>query len=109
MDSGSSCNIITKNVWEKHNIKFLKKEKFVTQKLFSYENIESLKVVGKLEAEIKVENCQVVTDFYIVDGSGPQLLGRETSIELDILKIGMNINNLVMKERMVFQGTGKFK
>ena len=109
IDSGSSCNIITKDMWKKHKFKFSNKEKVVTQKLFSYGSDEPLKVLGKFKTEIKLGKCQVVADFYVVDGNGPQLLGKETSIQLGMLKIGININNVNMKERPVFQGTGKLK
>lgn len=109
VDSGSSCNIITKEVWKKHRIKYIKKEKVVTQKLFGYASDNPLKVLGKFEAEIKVGKHKDIADFFVVDGTGPQLLGKVTSSGLGILRIGIDINKVDMKERPVFQGTGKLK
>lgn len=50
-------------------------------------------------------------DFYVVDGNNPSLLGKNTAVELGVLKLGINVilENVNDEYKDLFQGVGKLK
>lgn len=45
-------------------------------------------VIGRFEAEIRVADRIVNAKFYVMKGEGKTLIGRDTAIQLAILKLG---------------------
>ena len=50
-------------------------------------------------------------DFYVVDGNNPSLLGKNTAVDLGVLKLGINVilENVNDEYKDLFQGVGKLK
>lgn len=85
IDSGSSVNIISQELWET-----LKECKIKCtcnksgKEVFAYGNTP-LNVIGTFTAETKTNNTNGVEEYVVVSGSGRPLLGCKTSIERGIL------------------------
>ena len=83
VDSGASCNVIDRKLWEelKHN-----KVKCVSmksnKKLYSYGSAEPLKTAGCFVATVTVRNVTVEAEFTVIKGKGQVLLGRGTATQL---------------------------
>ncbi|XP_068706850.1 uncharacterized protein [Montipora foliosa] len=116
IDSGASTNIVDKGVWND-----LKQQKIVCvskkgdKKLYVYGSKEPLKVLGTFSALTKVAESEVQTEFVVIDGEGEALLGRETALQLGVLKLGVPVYTVQSKEvimsdyKGVFDGVGKLK
>ena len=94
IDSGASCNVIGRNVWE-----YLKANKVecvsskASTKLYSYGSNQPLQVAGTFTAEVSVgERVLSGVKFVVIENKGHALLGRETVIE--VLKLGTQVNSL---------------
>ena len=89
IDSGASTNVIDKNLWSK-----LKQDKIKCvsrksdKKLYAYESKQPLNVLGTFSALAKVEGKEAEAEFVVINGEGAALLGRETAIQLGVLKLG---------------------
>ena len=95
VDSGCTSNIIDRKEWEKcksNNI--VCESRACTKKLFAYGASAALPVVGCFDAVVVVNEKSVKTEFVVVEGDGPALLGRKTSEDLGVLKVGIGINNI---------------
>lgn len=120
IDSGSRCNIIGKKDWER-----LKREKVkctsekTTTRLYPYGQREPLSMLGKFTASIKVAKNKHMNDveFYVFDGNGVPLLGKDTAEKLELLKMGIAVNSVVKDVpevcikpyEKIFEGLGKLK
>ena len=114
IDSGASTNVIYKNLWLK-----LKQEKITCvskksdKKLYAYD--QPLKVLGTFSASVKVGQNQVEAEFAVIDGKRAALLGKETAIQLGVLKLGIPLYSVTSKETImcdykeIFEGVGKLK
>lgn len=114
IDSGATCNLISRLEWER-----LKKAKVMcdsrkcTKKLFAYGSKKPLDVAGSFTAEISVGKTSVMTEFIVVEGHGQNLLGKETALFLNVLRLGPELVNNVRKSDLldqfsdVFSGLGK--
>lgn len=96
IDSGATCNLISRLEWER-----LKKAKVMcdsrkcTKKLFAYGSKKPLDVAGSFTAEISVGKTSVMTEFIVVEGHGQNLLGKETPLFLNVLRLGPeHVNNV---------------
>ena len=96
IDSGASCNVIGRNVWE-----YLKANKVecvsnkVSKKLYTYGSNQPLQVAGVFTAEVSVgERVLSGVEFVVIENEGHALLGRETAIALEVLKLGPQVNSL---------------
>lgn len=108
IDSGASCNVIGEDLWEyckKNNIK-CKSKKYLIGKSFLME----LDLLGEFDCNVKVGNKEIDANFVVVKGKGRGLLGFETAVRLEILKIGpqLQINHVSMRKEL-FSGIGKLK
>lgn len=95
IDSGCSSNMIALQLWEK--MKVLKAQvdnwSLDSDKMFkAYANKQPLKVVGCFEAVISAGLNQVRAKFYVIEGASQSLLGRETAMNLRMLKIGFDLD-----------------
>ena len=96
IDSGASCNVIGRNVWE-----YLKANKVAcvstkaSKKLYAYGSNQPLQVTGMFAAEVAVgESILSGVEFVVIENDGHAFLGRETAISLGVLKLGANVNSL---------------
>ena len=98
IDSGASCNVIGRNVWE-----YLKGNKVkcvsskASKKLYSYGSHQPLQVAGTFIAEVSVgERVLSGVEFVVIENKGQALLGRETAIALGVLSLGtpVQVNSL---------------
>ena len=97
IDSGASCNVLDRNLWE-----YLKANKVrcasskANKKLYSYGiNKQPPQVAGTFTADVLVGN-RVLNEvkFVVIESEGHALLGRETAITVRVLKLGPQINSL---------------
>ena len=96
IDSGASCNVLDRNLWE-----YLKANKVrcvsskATKKLYSYGNKQPLQVAGTFTADVLVGNRVLnEVEFVVIESEGHALLGRETAIALGVLQLGPQNNSL---------------
>jgi len=111
IDSGSTCNLIDKATWE--NLKRLhikcESEK-VIKKIYAYGSQTPLKTVGKFSTVAEVGNRETQAEFIVIDGTGRSILGRDTAIELKVLRVGPEINAVQeMEYAGLFEGIGKLR
>ena len=95
IDSGASCNVIGRNVWE-----YLKANKVAcvstkaSKKLYAYGSNQPLQVAGIFTAEVSVrESVLSGVEFVVNENEGHALLGQETAIPLGGLKLGAHVNS----------------
>ena len=96
IDSGASCNVISRSVWE-----YLKANKVAclstkaSKKLYAYGSNQPLQVAGICTAEMSVrESVLSGVEFVVIENEGHVLLGQETAISLGGLKLGAHVNSL---------------
>ena len=116
IDSGASTNVIDKNLWSK-----LKQDKIKCvsrksdKKLYAYGSKQPLNVLGTFSALVRVEGKEIEAEFVVINGEGAALLGRETAIQLGVLKLGTRICTVTSSETImsdykeIFEGVGKLK
>ena len=95
IDSGASCNVISRNVWE-----YLKANKVAcvstkaSKKLYAYGSNQPLQVAGMFTAEVSVrESVLSGVEFVVTENEGHALLGQEIDISLGVLKLGAHVNS----------------
>ena len=110
IDSGASTNIVDKGVWnDLKQQKIVRVSKKCDKKLYAYGSKKPLKVLGIFSVLTKV------AEFVVIDGEGEALLGRETALQLGVLKLGAPVYTVQSKEvimsdyKGVFDGVGKLK
>lgn len=104
IDSGSEVNVIDLKTWEglkRQKIVVSNSKKGSEKQLRGYGSVKPLSIVGEFCTIISSSKMQTEAKFYVVKEIGQALLGRITSMELNILKIG-DINS-------VDTSTGKIK
>ena len=96
IDSGATCNILDRQLWE-----FLKKNSikckcyFTEKKIYAYGSKEPLKLAGGFKVKVSFNNKVIDNvDFLVLEGEGEPILGTDTLTKLGILKIEPEINNL---------------
>ena len=94
IDSGASCNILGREQWEKlksNNVQCVSSKESKT--LYAYGSTTPLEVAGTFKATVAVGNEQVENEeFVVINGKGQSLLGRETALKLNVLRLGPSIN-----------------
>lgn len=118
IDSGASCNVIDKVMWEWLKTNKIKCESRKTDKhLYSYGSDTPMKVIGSFCALIEVGKEALKAEFIVVEEKGQALLGRDTAIKLKVLKLGTDVqinvvnegNDIFVKYSDCFEGLGKLK
>ncbi|XP_055604197.1 uncharacterized protein K02A2.6-like [Uranotaenia lowii] len=96
IDSGSKYNLMSQKNWEQ-----LKEQKVIVSKqqrdasvTFKAYGGQSLELVGVFTASLKLGNSTKLVDFYVVKGDGKVLIGRDTATAMDVLKIGIPVNEV---------------
>ena len=88
-----SCNLMSEQVFDKVSkgkLELLKTDR----KVYAYACQEPLKLSGKCMLNICVSDTQMSlkAEFFVMPGTADTLLGRGSSEELGVLKIGVTIN-----------------
>jgi hypothetical protein len=116
IDSGASVNVISNAVWEKLKENKIKcKSEKSDKKLYAYGSKTPLSVMGKFSCNVclksRDQRQNSDADFYVVDGNNPSLLGKNTAVELGVLKLGINVilENINDEYKDLFQGVGKLE
>ena len=117
IDSGASTNITDRNLWT--NLKQKRIKCVSTRKsdknLYAYGSKEPLKILGTFAASTKIGEKEVQAEFVVIDGDGDALLGKETAVQLGVLKLEVPIYSVKSKETLVsdykevFEGVGKLE
>lgn len=99
IDSGSPVNVMSEGAWE--SLQEAGAEMFATEdkclkKLFGYGSESPLKISKTFRARVEIneEKPKVVAQFYVVTKADQILLGKTTSEELRVLKVGLNVNTI---------------
>ena len=120
IDSGATCNLMSEQVFDKVSKGKLELSK-TDRKVYAYASQEPLKLSGKCMLNICVPDTQtsLKAEFFVMPGTADTLLGRSSSEELGVLKIGVTVNAcesrnvtdkkaaLKAKYPQVFTGLGK--
>lgn len=100
IDSGSDANLITDKAWEA-----LKQAKVVVSQstkgssrvLKGYASDCPLPIIGTFVADVRVGKFSIQALFYVIKGGQRCLLGDQTSKDLGILRVGLDIQNVTAK------------
>jgi len=111
IDTGSSVNIIDERTYA-----VIGKPKIQTKrlpKLLPYGGGPQLQVKGCCEMTIEKNGKIVVDKFYLVKGNYGTLIGYQTAMDLEIVKITQSVNttsdNIEEKYPGIYKGIGKLK
>ena len=93
IDSGATCNLMSEQVFDKVSkgkLQLLKTDR----KAYAYASQEPLKLSGKCTLNICVPDTQTSfkAEFFVMPGTADTLLGRRSSEELGVLKVGVSVN-----------------
>ena len=123
IDSGSTSNIINSSTFKE----ILPKPQLTPTetKIYPYQSNSPLQLKGRFTATVQANGKTVSATFYIVQGKGKAILGRQTAEILDILRVGplppldinQNMSNdipestqqILDKHLGTFKGIGKLK
>ncbi|XP_055622354.1 uncharacterized protein K02A2.6-like [Toxorhynchites rutilus septentrionalis] len=97
IDSGSDANLITDQAWEtlkKGEIVVHQSTKGSSRVLKGYASDISLPIMGTFVADVKLGKLSTRALFYVIKGGQRCLLGDQTSKDLGVLKVGLEIQNI---------------
>ena len=69
-------------------------------------NNKPLDLIGKFSTVVSLKgpHRDIEADFYVINGEGPALLGKQTAMDLGVLKIEINaVQDDKLKKYAVFQ------
>lgn len=98
IDSGADANLITKAAWVKlkdERVRLISSTKGSTRILKAYGSNNPLTILGSFVADVEVGKNQARAEFLVVEGGQRCLLGDNTAKRSGILKVGLNINQVV--------------
>lgn len=118
VDTGAQCNILPVNEYEKcikNQARKYRTEEVKNVKLVAYGG-SKIQVKGLVELDCEVRGKKTKLAFYIVDSNSKPILGLETSLRCNLIKVVDTITNasLGTKEEVIkqfskaFEGLGKF-
>ena len=112
IDSGATVNIIDKSTWASLKAKHIKcKSERSNKKLYTYSSDKPLDLIGKFSTVVSLKgpHQEIEADFYVINGEGPALLGKQTAMDLGVLKIEINAvqDDKLKKYAECFNGIGK--
>lgn len=108
IDSGSKYNLLSEMTWKwlKSKAVMVSNQRKETDKIFRAYGGHELPQLGVFTAEIMINGRREVTDFYVIQGNGRVLIGRDTAIAMGVLKIESAINEV---KAMAVTPIGKIK
>ena len=99
IDSGCDTNIISENLWKELKQNGLKaKPQTSKKKLYPYSSTTPLATVCSFNTTLEAGENQTDAEIVVVKEEGDPLLSRETSIQLKVLKIGLNVQNVTQNQ-----------
>ncbi|UYV62676.1 hypothetical protein LAZ67_2001524, partial [Cordylochernes scorpioides] len=106
IDSGTRKNIISEKTYIRTWVKSERPriEKDYT-KLVQW-NRQRLSVLGKIKADVKVNKRSITMEFLVIEGPGPNLIGREAFDQIGIGLEWMNYGDSVCQINEVMNGNG---
>jgi len=118
IDSGATCNIVDINTWNflktQSNFHCISHDK-TNKHIFAYGSKTPLKLAGTFRANVKYKQTSANNvEFTVLDGKGQSLLGKQTAIMLDVLRVGPQVcaigsESIENKYPGLFSGMGKLK
>lgn len=98
IDSGATCNVLTEETWKimkDQRVKVREMQKSSANSIKPYGCNQSLEILGSFKADVKTEISKKEALFYVVRGGPLNLLGRNLSVDLGILKLGLDVNAII--------------
>ncbi|XP_064609485.1 uncharacterized protein K02A2.6-like [Liolophura sinensis] len=93
IDSGASVNIVDMSAWEQIKKTGVTLEQ-CSKNVFPYGSTTPLELLGKCSAIVRFGDRTAKTELLIASTGTRSLLGKETAMQLGILKIGPKVNAL---------------
>ena len=90
IDSAASVNIVDKQTWE-----WLKRNRIVCtssrsqRQLYTYGSQTPLEIIGTFNCEVLTGHHATNAEFCVISGKGESLLGKDTAVNLGVLKMGI--------------------
>ncbi|XP_034192266.2 uncharacterized protein LOC117609734 [Osmia lignaria lignaria] len=113
IDSGAQCNVVDENTWKwcKDRKIVCETSRYVDKCIYPYGHDTALELLGQFRCDVEVENRKVRASFVVLKGKGRPILGYKTAKELEILRIGLQVNEIDIKreDSDIFRGIGKLK
>ena len=117
-DSGAFTNIVDEHTWQTlkaRKIKCISTAGSQNKQLYSYASEKPLEIMGTFQCDVIAGKNSDNGEFVVIRGNGVPLLGRDTSIKLGVMKVGINVAAVDNREQFreefpeVFDGLGKLK
>ena len=107
IDSGASCNVLNRKLWESLKQRHIECISYPpTKQLFAYGSKHPIEIAGQFRASVKYGSKQIDdVEFVVVEGDGQALLGRDTAIHLNLLRLGPDICAVGPKDNKTSQPT----
>ncbi|XP_030246419.1 uncharacterized protein LOC115565409 [Drosophila navojoa] len=100
IDSGSRFNLISQDDWLTLQLKKAKvfNVRGNSQSQFrGYASDQILNVICIFEAPISIKHSpELIASFFVIEKGRQSLLGRETATKLNVLRVGLPVNNIEM-------------
>ena len=91
-DSGATCNLTDKATWDSLKQQHVKcRSEKLMKKIYAQ---TALKTLGKFSTTVAIGSCKTEAVFIVIDGSGRPILGRDTAVELNVLRVGPEVNRI---------------
>lgn len=97
IDSGCNLNLISDRAWsylKSKKVTCCKQVKEPNKTLVAYGSKTPLVVQGSFETIIKINDETVPSTIYVIENGSRNLLGKDTAIQLGVLKLGTNIHHI---------------
>ena len=80
--------------------------------MYPYGTSKLLDTLGKFKSSVNLAGKDTTAKFIVICNEGRTIIGRKTSTELDVLRLGPQVNavstpDLVDKYKACFEGVGK--
>lgn len=97
IDSGSKYNLITDRTWtmlKEKGVKYCSQNNKPNKTLLAYGSNTPLNILGSFETEITVNNRTERANIYVITNGSRNLLGKDSAINLGVLKLGVDVNQI---------------
>lgn len=97
VDSGADANLVTVEAWERMKLAGVVvsgSAREANRTFLSYGSSEPLLVRGTFSAVIGIGNRNTSAEFYVVEKGQTCLLGDSTAKQLQVLKVGVDVNHV---------------
>lgn len=103
IDSGAAINTVTENVWNElknSNASIYKKRLQCDRQFTAYASNCPLRVKAIFEGWISVNDTKPknYAEFFVVEGANKSLLSKSTAEELKVLKVGLEVQSIEIKQ-----------